>query len=506
MMFGTTNRTKRIINITLEFLIVFAAFFLSGIVRVYMPFGMPYSFADTITYGYIGFLYAIMHICVNSLMGSYDTLKVDNVMKELIILIFSDVVSGVVVTSVIYVFRLEQISRIFLMIYILLLTGLIWIKRIVLSSMYLKYSQTKGLVFTAVVGCGDKTKTVIQNIGSCSDNIKLKGYFSKQEIIIQEKGLWLGGIEEIERICVDEGIQSILLVQGEVSETEMLYALNLSAKHNWGVSIIPTFSNLLASNSQVEKWNGVKALRLRLFDTSDIMGVNVAVTDMQKTVTMIQDKLEQWRGEYVCVANVHTTVTAFDDETYKNIQNGAVMVLPDGGPLSAYSREHEHQEARRVTGPDLMHYFLEYSDSKRYRHFFYGSTQETLDKMKESFSQKYPNLQICGMYSPPFRPLTEEEDTEVIKMINDASPDMLWVGLGAPKQEIWMNAHKGKINALMFGVGAAFDYEAGNIYRAPKWMQEHNLEWLYRLVQSPGRLFKRYFVTNLKYLRWKIRR
>ena len=126
--------------------------------------------------------------------------------------------------------------------------------------------------------------------------------------------------------------------------------------------------------------------------------------------------------------------------------------------------------------------------------------------MREHFEKDYPDLQICGMYSPPFRELTEEEDRSIIQMINDAKADFVWVGLGAPKQEIWMNRHKGRIHALMIGVGAAFDYEAGNIKRAPGWMQEHSLEWLYRLMQNPGRLFKRYFVTNTKYLLWKFRK
>jgi len=106
------------------------------------------------------------------------------------------------------------------------------------------------------------------------------------------------------------------------------------------------------------------------------------------------------------------------------------------------------------------------------------------------------------MYSPPFRPLSPEEDEEVVRRINEAKPDFVWVGLGAPKQERWMAVHEDRVQALMVGVGAAFDYEAGNIRRAPMWMQRHNLEWLYRLMQDPKRLFKRYFVTNTKYLWW----
>ena len=234
----------------------------------------------------------------------------------------------------------------------------------------------------------------------------------------------------------------------------------------------------------------------------EIMGVRIAVTDMETTVRRIEEHLDDWRGEYICVANVHTTVTAHDDPSYRAVQNGAVMALPDGGPLSQYSRRKGFAQAARVTGPDLMKEMLRESAQKHSRHYFYGSTQETLDILREKITRNYPGAVIAGMVSPPFRPLTEEEDAAAVAAINEARPDFVWVGLGAPKQERWMAAHQGRVHALMLGVGAAFDYEAGNIRRAPRWMQRCNLEWLYRLLQDPKRLFKRYFVTNTKFLWW----
>ena len=162
-------------------------------------------------------------------------------------------------------------------------------------------------------------------------------------------------------------------------------------------------------------------------------------------------------------------------------------------------------DAARVTGPDLMRELLKESGTKHYRHYFYGSTQETLDILREKITEKYPGAVIAGMYSPPFRSLTADEDAEIVEKINAAKPDFVWVGLGAPKQERWMAAHENRVQALMLGVGAAFDYEAGNIRRAPAWMQRCNLEWLYRLMQDPKRLFKRYFVTNTKFLWWSWR-
>lgn len=234
----------------------------------------------------------------------------------------------------------------------------------------------------------------------------------------------------------------------------------------------------------------------------EIMGVHIAVTDMARTVQCIQDNLERWRGEYICVANVHTTVTAYGDESYRAVQNGAVLALPDGGPLSQYSRRHGFPQAQRVTGPDLMQQMLRESAGHGWRHYFYGSTPQTLDLLRQKIETAYPGAVIAGMESPPFRPLTQEEDAAAVARINAARPDFVWVGLGAPKQERWMAAHKGAVQAVMLGVGAAFDYEAGNIRRAPQWMQRCSLEWLYRLLQDPKRLFGRYFVTNLKFLWW----
>jgi len=152
-----------------------------------------------------------------------------------------------------------------------------------------------------------------------------------------------------------------------------------------------------------------------------------------------------------------------------------------------------------------MKELLKRSKDHGWKHFFYGATQKTLDTLREKIEESYPGAEIAGMISPPYRTLTPEEDEEYVRQINESGADFLWVGLGAPKQEIWMAAHKGQINALMIGVGAAFDYESGNIKRAPMWMQKANLEWFYRLIQDPKRLFKRYFVTNFKYM-WLTRR
>lgn len=232
--------------------------------------------------------------------------------------------------------------------------------------------------------------------------------------------------------------------------------------------------------------------------TCRILGTEILVTNMEKTVALIEENLEALRGKYICVGNVHTTVMAHDDAHYHTVQKEAAFVLPDGKPLSVYSRKHGYAEAERVTGPDLM--LALFARDNGLRHYFYGSSEETLAMLKEKLKRQYPKLVIAGMASPPFRTLSAQEDNAAVEAINAARPDLVWVGLGAPKQENWMYDHRGRVGGVMIGVGAGFDYHAGNIRRAPAWMQKLSLEWLYRLLQDPRRLLKRYLVTNTRYL------
>ena len=231
--------------------------------------------------------------------------------------------------------------------------------------------------------------------------------------------------------------------------------------------------------------------------TCNIMGVNIAAINMEWLLRYTEQHIKDLSGDYMCVSNVHTTVTAYEEPDYCAIQNGGIMAIPDGGPLSAVGRKRGYKDMSRTTGPSYMG---EIFAKKGYKHYFYGSTEQTLEKLYQKLNEQYPGIQIAGMYSPPFRSITEEEDTAIIERINQTEPDFVWVGLGAPKQEKWMAAHQGRVKGFMVGVGAGFDYFAGNIERAPQWMQKSNLEWVYRLLQDPRRLFNRYWHTNTKFI------
>jgi len=256
--------------------------------------------------------------------------------------------------------------------------------------------------------------------------------------------------------------------------------------------------------------NGEKRAFSRIVDkgkipTCNILGVNIAAINIEWLLEYLKANVKsedgnRLSGDYICVSNVHTTVISYEDVEYCAVQNRGLMAIPDGGPLSTVGRKRGHQDMFRTTGPNLMDELFKVSAQCGYRHYFYGSTEETLGKLYGELKEKYKGIQVAGIYSPPFRELTDEEDRKITKRINETKPDFVWVGLGAPKQEKWMANHQGKIAGLMIGVGAGFDYIAGNINRAPTWMQKVNLEWLYRLIQEPKRLFKRYMHTNTKFI------
>ncbi len=231
-----------------------------------------------------------------------------------------------------------------------------------------------------------------------------------------------------------------------------------------------------------------------------IFGVKYCIGKTEEAVRHVLDHIDRLRGEYICFSNVHTSVMARESGDYAAILNGAAMVFPDGEPIAANERKRGFKEAERIAGPDFMSNMFRNTADGRFSHYFYGSTEETLKSLRDTIEKEYPGIVIRGMYSPPFRETTREEDKEDIDRINSSGADLVWIGLGAPKQEKWMNAHRGRVNAVMLGVGAGFDFHAGTIDRAPLWMQRIGLEWFYRLISDPKRLFRRYIVTNVKYV------
>lgn len=205
-------------------------------------------------------------------------------------------------------------------------------------------------------------------------------------------------------------------------------------------------------------------------------------------------------SRYVCVCNVHSVVTALRDADLRDALDGADLTAADGAPIAWAMRRLGRATQQRISGPDLMWRYLHHAELLGQKVFLYGSTDDTLIRLRSAIVRDFPRIDVSGMLAPPFRMASRPEDEAEIAAINTSCAQLVFVGLGCPKQEKWMAEHRGKINAVMIGVGAAFDFHAGMKRRAPLWWQHHGLEWLHRLAVEPRRLARRYLVTNTLFL------
>ena len=234
--------------------------------------------------------------------------------------------------------------------------------------------------------------------------------------------------------------------------------------------------------------------------TVSVLGAPFDVIDWDTALGRIRRWAEAHESRYVCICNAHSVVTATRDADFARALASADMATPDGAPVAWMARRLGHAEQTRINGPDLMAHYFEQAADIGEPVFLYGGTQATLDALVAALRERLPELVVAGAYSPPFRPLTEAEEEDVVRRVNDSGARTLWVSLGCPKQELWMARMHGRIRAVMVGVGAAFDFHAGTIARAPAWMQGAGLEWLHRLSSEPRRLWKRYLVTNTAFI------
>jgi N-acetylglucosaminyldiphosphoundecaprenol N-acetyl-beta-D-mannosaminyltransferase len=230
--------------------------------------------------------------------------------------------------------------------------------------------------------------------------------------------------------------------------------------------------------------------------TAPVLDARIDALGWDQALERITRWARQRESRYVCLCNVHSVVTAHLDPGYRAIVNAADMATPDGMPVAWALTKLGFPRQQRINGPDLMWRLCERAGASGERMYFYGGSQPTLALLSAKLESAFPKLAIAGMESPPYRALSDQEVRETIERINSSGAAIVFVGLGCPKQERWMAQQRGKICAVMIGVGAAFDYHAGTLKRAPPWMQDNGLEWLYRLVKEPRRLWRRYLVTN----------
>ncbi|HZS03665.1 MAG TPA: WecB/TagA/CpsF family glycosyltransferase [Blastocatellia bacterium] len=231
----------------------------------------------------------------------------------------------------------------------------------------------------------------------------------------------------------------------------------------------------------------------------DVLGVRIAALDYRRAIRSLEEFIRDGRTHYVTLTNVHAVTESRYDAALRTALDSADLVLPDGMPIAWAGNIAGHDLKDRVCGPDLMLKFINSTAHRGYRHFFFGGAEGVAEELAARLKKICPEMVVAGAYSPPFRPLTESEEAELAHRVN-GKVDVLWVGLGCPKQEKWMLAHQHLRVGVMLGVGAAFDFHTERIARAPRWMQRCGLEWAFRLAQDPKRLWRRYLVYNSLFL------
>jgi len=237
------------------------------------------------------------------------------------------------------------------------------------------------------------------------------------------------------------------------------------------------------------------------FARVDVLGVGISAIAPSDALREVTRWIDNGLRHYVCVTGVHGVMESQGDPELLRIHNESGLTTPDGMPMVWAARMAGAKNTERVYGPDLMLAVCERAAERGWGCFLYGATDDVLEQLRRNLGDRYPALKIVGMHSPPFRPLTPEEDDAIVREINDSGAQIVWVGLSTPKQERWIASHSERLDAsALFGVGAAFDMHAGNLRQAPRWMQRSGLEWLFRLLSEPRRLWKRYAVNNPRFV------
>lgn len=231
-----------------------------------------------------------------------------------------------------------------------------------------------------------------------------------------------------------------------------------------------------------------------------VLSIGISMTTLQDAADTVSGWIAADERRRVHVCTTHTVLECHDHPELARAVNEAALALPDGMPLVWLGRLHGCRVGR-VYGPDLMLELCRRGVERRYRHFLYGSTPETLGRLQARLEARFPGIVIAGTHAPPFRELTEEEKESVVRQINDARPHIVWVGLGAPKQDVWAIEFRERLTApVLIPVGAAFAFHAGDVPQAPRWMMRCGLEWFYRLLREPGRLWRRYLIGNPRFV------
>jgi len=239
------------------------------------------------------------------------------------------------------------------------------------------------------------------------------------------------------------------------------------------------------------------------WDEADVLGVRVSAMGMDRAVELACRSIQRGKKGYICLSGVHGVMEAQADDSFQSILNGALLNLPDGMPMTWVGRFQGYAQMDRIFGPDFVKALCQATVSTGYRHFLYGGEPGVAEDLKRSLERMAPGLLVVGTYTPPFRALTQDEESDMFDLLRELQPHIVWVGLSTPKQERFMAQYASRLpSSLMVGIGAAFDYHTGRLKDSPHWVKRAGLQWLHRLLQDPRRLWRRYLRNNPAFL-WR---
>ena len=345
----------KFINAAIEFVLVLISYFISGGIRYYLGVGIisPFAARDLVDFLPFVMLCGIIDCLIYGFIGDYSTIRVRSIKREFVRILFVQILGGLFSAAFLFLSKGSQFSRALLCMYVTISIVFILIKRIVFSSISLAWCRkNQGLSKILIVGGGNNARRFYRGIERVNNKeCTYVGHIAEAEDEMIKA--YLGGYDTISDVIDRTGSDEVIICS-EIEETTLNKLLISCALKGVAVYIVPSYNDYLSGGRILSTYGDLNMVSVNALNMDNILGVNIAVTSMEKTILDISEKLNEWRGRYICVSNVHTTVMAHENPDYMKIQNGAVMALPDGSPLSSYSRENGRTNAKRVTGPDLM--------------------------------------------------------------------------------------------------------------------------------------------------------
>lgn len=456
-----TRKDLKYLNIISDMLLLFVAFSIAGVFRKYSFWGDTFFWKDVKTFQPLAIVYAITMTACYALQGSYQSLHIRNYRREFLKIAVINILGLLLTAAVLFVFQLSQFSRLWLIYFYVISTIVIVAKRVFVHRLATAYELRHHTVPNAIViGNGKLALRFYRTVISKESEAM---HYIGNVAASQNDGIphYLGTIDDLAKIISTYSIGVVVIAEDYQNVSDLERILAIATNHKIRVCVVPIYTDLISAKTAIQSVSGMCMIDLSLLDTCDVMGLNIALTNLPKAVEMISHQLNHWRGHYVCIASVADAVGGYENSSLQEIQNNAVMTLPTGDAFSDYSLKKVSPNTESVSGVSLMHAILSQSKENHWKHYFIGNNWSTIHALEELLHTEYHDIDVSGSYVLPSETLSVDEDQIVTASIINSDADFVWVNLPSPFQECWMAAHENRIPALMIGVGDTFEQLVG---------------------------------------------